>query len=288
MDWNEFVYQCWGDHAHNAALVGERIKEKSRELKEPAILNTFVPLLVHVYGEHLGDWQHGIDILKSFSSLANTEELKALLKRSEAILSLGINPTTSMAEFSISEQTRIFATVSSAFLGHEKTELAVQFLTKALSSANQLGPKDPAVRSLAVSTNGMASALEMRETLTTAEVDLMLECAQAARTYWELAGTWKEVERAEYRLSFCHLKAKMATEALKHAELCLHIVEQNGADFFEKFFAHEALAMSQFSLGQLEKAKKEVMVAEELFGKIEAGSRQWCQESLAKLKKLVV
>lgn len=287
MDWNEFIYQCWGDHGHNATVVGEKIKEKSRELKDPAVLTSFVPLLVHVYGEHLGEWQTGIDLLKPYEQMILNDDQKALLKRSEAILSLGINTETSMAAFSDSDQARIFATASAAYLGHEKTKVAAQLLAKALQFAQGLAPKDPAIRALAISTNNMASALEQKEQLSREEVDFMLENAQAARKFWEQAGTWKEVERAEYRLAFSHLKAKMAEEALRHAELCRHTIATNGNDRFEMFFAHEALAHSYLALMQKENAQKEVIAAEELFGQIEPDSRQWCQGSLAKMKKLI-
>lgn len=285
MDWNEFIYQCWGDHAHNATIVAEKIKEKSRELKDPAALTSFVPLLVHVYGEHLGEWQAGIDLLKPYDQLSLNEEQKALLKRSEAILSLGINSQYSVADFSDSEQARIFATASAAYLGHEKIKMATELVHKALHLGQSLPLRDPAIRALAISTNNMASALQEKEHLNSQEIDFMLENAAAARRFWEQAGTWKEVERAEFRLAFTHLKAKMAQEALSHAQLCLQIIEQNGNDPFEAFFAYEALAHSYAALEQEDLAQQQVAKAEELFGQIPADSRQWCQGSLAKMKK---
>lgn len=70
----------------------------------------------------------------------------------------------------------------------------------------------------------------------------MKSAARVARQYWEVAGTWIEVERAEYRLAMTMLAAGDPVAALEHAELCLKICTSNNAEPFEHFFAHEARA----------------------------------------------
>jgi hypothetical protein len=73
----------------------------------------------------------------------------------------------------------------------------------------------------------------------------MILAAETGRKYWELAGTWVEVERAEYRLAMTYMHAGQLDKALKHARLCESICNENDAAPFEKFFAAEALVKVQ-------------------------------------------
>ena len=106
-------------------------------------------------------------------------------------------------------------------------------------------PKDdPAVRSMAVTGNNLAFALEEKAILSDGETTLMIQAAQAARKYWELAGTWLHVERAEYRLAKTYLKAGNKMKAREHATECLKLCEAHLADDFEMTYAREIVELA--------------------------------------------
>jgi hypothetical protein len=116
-------------------------------------------------------------------------------------------------------------------------------------------------------------------------MDLMILAAQVGRKYWEIAGSWLEVERAEYRLSQTYLKANNFAKALEHAQTCLEVAQENNAPALELFFGYEALA-------QVEKVRnnplgfaKAVELAKEHFEKLSPDDRLWCGESFNQLIK---
>jgi hypothetical protein len=108
-----------------------------------------------------------------------------------------------------------------------------------------------------VTANNIAVEFENRATLTDDERAMMLRAAVVARRFWGIAGGWMETERAEYRLALSNIKARNAEAALRHGEECLRIVEANGSDAGEAFFAHEAIARARLAAGDKAAAKRE-------------------------------
>jgi hypothetical protein len=169
--------------------------------------------------------------------------------------------------------------------GQKRTGDAVRWFDEAIEVASY-GPSkdDPASRALAVAANNLACTLEEREGRSKTETSLMLRAAEAARRYWEIAGTWLHVERAEYRLAISNLAAGRSRGALEHAGTCLRIVEENGSDPVEMFFAREALARAHDALGDRQATARERENAADLLGSItDEETRQYCAAALAKL-----
>ncbi len=114
---------------------------------------------------------------------------------------------------------------------------------------------------------------------------LMLQAASIARRAWGHAGTWRHVERAEYRLALCHAVAGQGALAVQHAGLCLAGCEAAGqaADVVEHFFAHEALARAQHAAGDLVAASAARVQMARLLPQIDEadGLRAWCADTLA-------
>ncbi|MDP2307547.1 MAG: hypothetical protein Q8P18_16085 [Pseudomonadota bacterium] len=68
-------------------------------------------------------------------------------------------------------------------------------------------------RSIAMTGNNLAVSLEQRVQRSPEEDTLMLRAAQVARVFWGRAGTWLNVERAEYRLAMTRLGRGEAVQA---------------------------------------------------------------------------
>lgn len=142
-----------------------------------------------------------------------------------------------------------------------------------------------AQRAHAAATNNIASGLRERPQRDAASTALMVAAAQASRDAWGWAGSWQQVERAEYQWSRCLATAGDAEGARGHAQACLAICEAEGADAFERFFAHEALAWAARSASDAaeETAQRARMSA--LRGEVEASLHRWCDEALADLAR---
>jgi hypothetical protein len=117
---------------------------------------------------------------------------------------------------------------------------------------------------------------------------LMLQAATLARRAWASAGTWMNVERADYQLALCHAVLGQGDEALQHARRCLATCEAEGADATERFFAHEALARAEHARGDAPAwAAQHARMAALLAEVPEAdGLRAWCAQTLAALPAL--
>lgn len=113
---------------------------------------------------------------------------------------------------------------------------------------------------------------------------LMIDAAMLARRAWERAGTWMHVERADYQAAMCLAVAGQGQAALRHAEACRVRCEAEGADAYERFFAHECLLHAHRAAGDSAAAQqqRERMVA--LLAAVDdAANRAYCEQTLATL-----
>lgn len=288
MNFQDYINQAWNDHAHDAKKIATNFKENFSLIASENDALAMGNLIVHVCGEHLGDWDHGLALISELKFNTNVKDQNGL-NRFNAILELGKNPDHSIVAFSASDQIRIFAITASALVSLGDLSRASDYLEKAQELAvKNISREDPANRSLAITGNNLASALEEKTERSKEEVELMIKAAQMGRKYWEIAGGWMEVERAEYRLASSYLKANQKEQALIHAKKCLEIIEANSNEPLEVFFGNEMLAM----IFHEEQKKVEFLEAltgmEIAFGRLPEADQSWCVETLNKIKKLGV
>jgi hypothetical protein len=287
------------DHATDAEGVMARLDQGVALLTAAHQLPALASLITHVAGEHLGRWDDGIALLETLTRTPafdpSTPEGKAVM-RSQAILhrcagnhseeercfaAAKTGGTTPEA----SDRVRLLAITASALLGQKRLAEASRDFDAAVALASY-GPdaKDQAARALAVTGNNLAVELENRSQLSREEHDLMLRAARVSREFWAIAGSWKEVERAEYRLAMSHIKAGKIDSALAHARRCLALVEENGTDPGEAFFAHEAIARAHLAAEQTRAAREARTTMAELLPRVTDESfRAYCAGELAKL-----
>jgi hypothetical protein len=83
----------------------------------------------------------------------------------------------------------------------------------------------------------------------------MIHAAHASRHHWGEIGTPLELERGEWQISRVYSVLGIAPAALRHAELCLEICEDNGIGDFDLAFAYEALARAHAVAGTMDRAR---------------------------------
>jgi hypothetical protein len=303
MSLDEFVGKGWDDHPTDAEGVWARLHEGLHLVETGAQMFALANLATHVAGEHLGRWDEGVAFLDLISALpawspesdeakgvrrlqAGLEYCAGRLEEAERKLALAMPASPPHTN---SPRVQMLAVAASAMAGQGRTAEAVAALEDAVRLADY-GPTaaDPAARALAITGNNLACEFENRPTLDGDERNMMLRAAEIGRRYWEISGNWMNVERAEYRLALAHLKAGLAERAQQHAEECLRVVDANGGDEGELFFAHQALAKVKHALGDSVAAKAERDAAAALLPTIEdAGFRSFCQRELPRLDEIL-
>lgn len=287
MDFNDFIGKAWDDHAEHTQVVASRLCEGVALAADAAQIARLATLAHHVHGEHLGDWQAGIDFIESLAVLpqvaADPANLQSL-RRCLASLALSRDGAADPVGMVASDRVRVQAMAAANLAQHDAARSRA-LLEEAAGTAARSGlpASDPMHRALAAAGNGIAATLEEKTPRSEAERELMLLAAQTARRHWELAGTWLEVERAEYRLAMSWLQAGDVARARKHAQTCLEIVAANDGAALERFFGWEALGRVERAAGDSAAHARALAEARAAFEALEESDKGWCGDSLAKL-----
>jgi tetratricopeptide (TPR) repeat protein len=288
MTFDAFIETAWNDHADRPQEVADRLAAAFDLVDDPERVPPFARLLTHVYGEHLGQWQRGIDLLESLrehSRAIGDAATNAVLTRSVATLRYAGGDRASLAGLPPEDGVAVLASAASALAGRNNFAGAISAYSDALQRADAgLPAKSPAIRALAVGGNNLAVALEQKMDRSAAETAGMVGAALGALKYWKQAGTWLEEERAEYRLARSLLQAGDANAALRSARRCIEVCEANAAPAFELFFAHSALALAQRAAGELDAFDASRQHAAALFGQVPEDERTRCEAELKALQ----
>ena len=59
MTFNEYLKKSWTEHGDHSQQVASTFAEGLALLEKPEQISDLARLVVHVAGEHLGDWQSG-------------------------------------------------------------------------------------------------------------------------------------------------------------------------------------------------------------------------------------
>lgn len=287
MTFEEFLSKAWNDHATQCQQVAERLPNALSLIHTNEQIPPLANIITHVFGEHLGSWDEGVALLAKLKELplfdSKSQSGQALV-RATAILQLAGGKLQDVNDLSPSDQVQVFAVTASILNGRKNPEKAQEYFRQAVSKAQiGLDKADPANRALAVAANNLACALEEKLQRTKSETELMILAAQTARKFWAIAGSWLQIERAEYRLVQTFLQAKEFVKAHEHAQTCLQIVQENKAPALEFFFAYEALAMAERARENVVEVQKAIALMKEYFAQLSDEDQKWCQPSLQKL-----
>ena len=249
-DLSRILKTGWAKHPDQPLEVAETLKKIDPLEIDSRDLAAYIKLLIHVYGGHLNQFSDALRVLENIQSKRQSKEyalsvglalVHTCLFQEE--LARFFIEEASQLEFPQSTRVQVYAwAVSEMLHSRPSTDEALGLFMAAVDLSDLVqGGKDPAARSLAVAGNNVACKLDEKTQLSPEELKLMQQGAHTARKFWELAGTWLETERAEYRLCMSYLKAQETTKALFHARECERICLENNADSFEWFFVNEAL-----------------------------------------------
>jgi hypothetical protein len=278
-----FVDQAWKDHAKDSLAVAARLSDGLALVETDDHVARLAMLAHHVLGEHLRRWSEAMEFLNALGSRGAQGEVgAATLATCQASLRLCNDATYAFTGLGESERCRAYA-MAACNLAAVDPARASTLLEEAVARASALPDSDAGVRSVAASSNNIASNLRELERASTLHRELMIRAAQIARMHWERAGTWREVERAEYQLSLCWLAAGDTKRAMEHAKTCDAIVQQNGDEPLELFFAAETLALAARALGDEQVHDTAIAKAQVAFAALQPEDQGWCRTTLEKL-----
>lgn len=262
----DFVSQGWRDHAEDSEGVMARFEAGLDLVAEGSDVPGLAALIAHVSGEHLGRWQAGLALLERLAGHEQCGEVEgqAVARARAALLfckgDLGGFESAWRAGHSgehpeRSTRARVLAVAACALAGQGRLGEALATFRDTVSMVESgVAADDPVNRALAISANNLACELE-EVAERSADQDALLEmAAKTARRFWEVAGTWNNVQVAEYRLCMSYLALGKGAEALEHAQAALSICEANQAGPTDLLFAQEAIARANHALERKEAA----------------------------------
>lgn len=285
-----FIETGWSDHAERPREVADRLAARLDIVDADEHVAPFVRLAAHVYGEHLGEWERGIDLLRrvrASPACVGTASAMREVDRSIAMLRYAAGEGTALDALALDDRVAALAGAAAALAGRGDVDAGITAYTEALRAAGSgsLADGSPAVRALAVAGNNLAAALEELPTRSEGQTRAMVMAARGGLTWWQRAGTWLEHERAEYRLSRSLLLAGDTQAAADSARRCIEICHRNRAPAFEHFFGYAALAMACRAAGDLDAFTKAAQRARDLVEEIPADDRRWCEAELEALAR---
>jgi hypothetical protein len=292
MDLQAWIDTAWEQHGSSPAAVAARLPTEGLPLllqgQDDAHLAALARLAHHVHGPHLARWQEGQRLQEQLAALPFASAAsRALITRLRTSLALAAGEPGARAALSPPDRVAVAALAANNLAEHDSGAAQCR-LEQAVAEAQALAlpDADPALRTIAASANNVAGALQDLPARSAAQTELMLHAATVARRFWARAGTWREVERAEYRLALCHAVAGDGAAAREHARACLDIVAANGHDALEAFFGHEAMARAEHAAGNAAARAAAVAAAAAVIEQVPADDRPFCEPTLAQLRAL--
>jgi hypothetical protein len=240
-----FMARAWADHATRSDAVARRLRMRTPPPQTPGQVAQLVRIVVHLLGEHLGrfdDARWRLDALRAHA-LAD-DSVQSALRVAAATLDIGQDRAHAFDALDAAQTLRAEAAAASLCLGRGRLERALQLIASAAARLAAL-PDATAQdhRPLAVACNNMTWELhDLGARRSPEQTQAMLRLAAASREHWSRAGTWLEIERAEYGLAITHLSAGLHDDAWRHAAQCLAVCLHHKAPPYELLYAHEAMA----------------------------------------------
>jgi len=288
MSLEAFLQAAWRDHGDQPEAVACRLAEALPLVESPADFGPFVRLLTHVFGEHLGEWQRGLNLLGALTRVPAFDDsilARGPVTRGTAMLRYAGGDHSALAGLSDEDATYALASAADALAARGQIALAIEALSKATARAPAtLTTEHPAVRALAVCGNNLSVALEKLPALGRVEGHAMIAAAETGLRYWKLAGTWLEEERAEYQLSRCQLRVGEIDAAMASIGRCIDVCVRNNAEPLELFFGYAVQAVLYRTKGELAPFTQSRDAALGQYVLIPDGDRKWCDREYQELE----
>jgi len=274
-DLRHWLDAAWDCHDREARALADELMERARALPDDTEGSEAVRLARHVTLGHLADPQ----ALRVFlARLPRGQELDKMRVGAEWAIDALAGQAASPLPQALRWGPLADVIAAEIELGRLAEGRARLFEAEAVAT----GHEDVAVRrAYAAACNNLALTLRTGRRGDASRDALMIEIAQLSKRAWARAGTWMNVERADYQLAMCYAAIGQGEPALHHARECLRVCEAEGADAGERFFAHEALVHAHRVAGHAAgAAQHRARMATLLQEVADDGMRAFCRQAL--------
>jgi hypothetical protein len=208
-----FLDAARADHTDHPADVASRLEGGLANIGTGDDVAPYAALVVHVFGEHLGEWDRGAKLLARIGALAHAKDDEAAsgaLRRGIAALRYAGGDTMAIEGLDAADSAQVMCVICTTHVARHDTGAAIEALQRALENAQRvpLPEKHAAIRSLAVAGNNLSAELEEKPQLTDDERAAMILAAETGLKYWKLAGTEQNQEIARQQLARCIERAR--------------------------------------------------------------------------------
>lgn len=266
---------AWNRHDRESAALAAELQALAATLPDDDDGAQVVRLARHTLLAHLGD----ADALQRFlAALPRSPKLQAPADQADwALATLAGRPVAPLPEAAA------WSTLADVVQAEILRGRLAQARERALApeAAAAAHPDEAARRAYAITAHNLALALRVGPR-SPAHDALMIEMAELERRAWSRAGTWLQVERADYHLALCHAVAGQGPRAVACAAACREACEAHGADAAERFFAHECSVHAARAAGDANAAAQHRARMVSLLADVQdAQMKAFCEETLA-------
>ena len=280
---NDLIREGWGYHDTESERLADELEAANLgELKGEASAHC-LRLSNHTIGEHLGDWPRARRFAEAVREAAADRPVDGGFGAHLAVARYMDGDTIAAqqaeidclgaAEHPVDAYLSVKSLLAGALAGSGRFGDAGVVIAAANRLAAGLGEGAASNRSMAVANNNLASELVESEELDADQARMMLDCAEAAHTFWKRCGTWVNEERALYLLALVHNRTANHARGLEFAQTALGIIAANGEDAVDEAFIRLAAATSEIGLSDIGSAEQHLATADGL-------AKAWSDESL--------
>ena len=290
----DLIREGWGYHDTETERLADELEAASLDGwqgDEPA---QCLMLANHTIGEHLGDWGRARRFAEAVhdagpGSGSQGVGMHLAIARYMDDAPIAAQEAEIAAVQAADDPLAAYLTVKSflarALAGSGRCADAGLVIRAANRLAGSLGESRASDRGMAVANNNLASELVESENLDDEQSRLMLDCAEAAHTFWKRCGTWVNEERALYLLALVNNRAGDHARAIGFAEAALDIIAANGEEPVDEAFIRLAAATAHAALSETASAAQCLAEADDLAASWTDPSHvDWYRSERAKVK----
>jgi tetratricopeptide (TPR) repeat protein len=284
----EFLDAARRDHTEHTDAVAAQLEGGLPHVATADDVPPYASFVVHVFGEHLGEWERGAKLLDAIGALPvarGDARVQLSVRRGIAALRYAAGDASAIEGLASADTAQVMCVICTTHVARHETEPAIAALKRALDIARSqpLPGGHAAIRSLAVAGNNLSVELEEKAHLTDGERSAMVLAAETGLEFWKLAGTWMEEERAESQLARCLLRAGEIDGAREHVARAIAICAREPAPAWDRFFSRSVHTAIERAAGNDEGWLEARQAALAAYEALPEGERKWCQRELADL-----
>jgi hypothetical protein len=261
----------WSVHDSRTPAVAERLERERALADDPEKAARWTHLGNHAIGQHLGDWPRAARLVRERVEAMGTRASAPLLSNLVVALRLSGDEAGSRdaerravaAEGGTTGWSRVRTRmlVAEGLAARADWDGATAAYDEGLALVRTLPAGSPAERSVAATSNNLASDLLRAEARSPEQDAAMERAANAAREFWLKIGDWTHDERSDYLLAGVMNALGRHGDALLHAARGLSTIERGGEEPIDAAFLRVALAGAYGGLGLEADGERELAAA---------------------------